>query len=321
VRLLITGSTGFVGGALLERFASDPARQVRVAVRRRVSSIPASVEQAVIGDLSSSKNLENSVRGMDAIVHAAARAHIVRAGADSLAEFRRVNVEATLNLARQAATLGVKRFVFVSSIGVNGAQTTHKPFTSDDEPAPHSPYAVSKYEAEVGLRSIAQQTGLEVVIVRPPLVIGSNAPGNFGVLMRCVYAGVPLPLRTVTNRRSFVALDNLVDFMAVCLDHPAASHQTFLVSDGEDLSTAELLRRLGEGLGKPARLFASPVALLKVSAALLGRKDVIERLCGSLSVDISRSRRLLEWAPPITAYEGIRRAAEGFLRRIESGSR
>jgi len=231
---------------------------------------------------------------------------------DPLTEFRKVNTAGTLTLARQAAEAGVRRFVFISSIGVNGNQSI-KPFNEQDTPAPHDLYAISKFEAEQGLWGIQQDTGMEVVVIRPPLVYGPNAPGNFGALMRVVQRGWPLPLGAVHNQRSLVALDNLVDFVITCLDHPAAANQIFLVSDGEDLSTTELLRRVAHALGRPARLIPVPVSLLAAGAALLGRRDMAQRLCGSLQVDISKTQTLLGWNPPISVDEGLRRTALGFL--------
>jgi len=230
---------------------------------------------------------------------------------DPLEEFRRVNVLGTLNLARQAASAGVRRFVFVSSIGVNGAETFQQPYTALDSASPHSPYAVSKYEAELGLQALAAETGMEVVIIRPPLVYGPNAPGNFGSLMRWLQRRVPLPLGAIHNQRSLVALDNLVDLIVVCLTHPAAANQIFLVSDGEDVSTTELLRRMGQALGRPARLVPLPASILKLAAAMVGKPDVAQRLCGSLQVDIEKTRRLLSWTPPLSLAEGLKKAAEG----------
>ena len=218
--------------------------------------------------------------GVETVVHLAARVHMMHDNAaDPLAEFRAINLAGTINLARQAAGAGVRRFVFLSSIGVNGAATElNKPYTSDDTPAPHSYYAVSKHEAGIGLREIAIETGMQVVIIRPPLIYGANAPGNFGSLLRMVRRGVPLPLGLAThNRRSFVSLNNLVDFIITCIHHPNAANQTFLVSDGCDLSTTELLRRMGNALGKSARLIPVPVAVLEAGAALFGRRDVAQR--------------------------------------------
>jgi nucleoside-diphosphate-sugar epimerase len=234
--------------------------------------------------------------------------------ADPLAEFRRVNVEATAALARQAAGAGVRRFVFLSSIKVNGEFTeAGQPFTADDAPAPEDPYGVSKHEAEKLLRQIAAETGMEVVIIRPPLVYGPGVKANFAAMMRWLARGVPLPLAAVTdNRRSLVALDNLVDLIVTCLHHPAAANQTFLVSDGEDLSTAQLLKRMGAAMGQPARLFYLPPVVLKLGAALLNKPGIYQRLCGSLQLDIAKTRQLLGWSPPVSVDDGLRRAAEGF---------
>jgi len=214
---------------------------------------------------------------------------------------------------RQAAASGVRRFVFVSSVKVNGESTSpEQPFRQDDPAAPVDPYGISKREAEDGLREIAAATGMEVVIVRPPLVYGPGVKANFAALMNAVKRGLPLPLGSVTeNRRSLVALDNLVDLLITCIDHPAAANQTFLVSDDEDLSTADLLWRLGKAMGRPARLFPMPPALLRTGAALLGKSDMAERLLGNLQVDITHTKQTLGWTPPITVDEGLRRAAAG----------
>jgi len=233
---------------------------------------------------------------------------------DPLAEFCRVNVEGTAALARQAAVAGVRRFVFLSSVKVNGEFTeAGQPFTADDVPAPEDPYGVSKHEAEQLLRQITVETDMEVVIIRPPLVYGPGVKANFESMMRWLARGVPLPLAAVTeNRRSLVALDNLVDLIVTCLNHPAAANQTFLASDGEDLSIAELLKRMGAAMGHPARLFYLPPALLKLGAAVLNKPGIYQRLCGSLQLDITKTRQLLGWAPPVSVDAGLRRAAEGF---------
>jgi nucleoside-diphosphate-sugar epimerase len=251
--------------------------------------------------------------GAHAIVHVAARAHVLYdRAADPLAEFRRVNVAGTLRLAKQAAEMGVRRFVFVSSIGVNGVQSgPDKAFSEADQPEPHNAYALSKWEAEQGLLRIAVETGMEVVIIRSPLVYGFGAPGNFGSLMRAVQQGWPLPLGAVHNQKSFVALDNLVDFIVTCLEHPAAANETFMVSDGEDVSTPDLIRRMARAMNRPARLLPVPVWALKAGASLLGKGDAAQRLCGNLQVDISKSRELLGWSPPVSVDEGLRRAVGG----------
>lgn len=284
---------------------------------RALSSPPDCAETVVIGSLSSETDWTAALRNVDQIVHLAARVHVMNDKcSDPLAEFRRVNVEGTAALARQAAVAGVRRFVYLSSVKVNGEFTeAGHPFTADDAPAPEDPYGVSKHEAEQLLRQIAAETGMEVVIIRPPLVYGPGVKANFESMMRWLARGVPLPLAAVTrNRRSLVALDNLVNLIVTCLHHPAAANQTFLVSDGEDLSTAQLLKRMGSAMGHPARLFYLPPALLQLGAAVLNKPGIYQRLCGSLQLDITKTRQLLDWTPPVSVDEGLRRAAEGFFR-------
>lgn len=320
--ILVTGATGFVGRALVDRLALD-GLAVRVGVRSDDVAVPLGVQVARVGDLSSQTDWSRVLVDVPVVVHAAAKVHVMNEAAlDPLTEYRFVNVQGTLHLARQAAAAGVKRFVFLSSIKVNGETTPaplagggRAPFRPDDVPAPQDPYGISKMEAEAGLREIAVQTDMEVVIIRPPLVYGPGVKANFASIMRWLVRGLPLPLGAVTrNRRSLVALDNLVDLIVVCLSHPAAANQTFLVSDGEDLSTADLFRRMGEALGHPARLLPVPPTLLRLGASLLGKPELMQRLCGSSQVDISKTRQLLGWAPPLSVDEGLEKAAEGFLR-------
>lgn len=253
--------------------------------------------------------------GMAAVVHLAARVHVMaETSTDPMADFRAVNVGGTLTLARQAAAAGVQRFVFVSSVKVNGESSRPLQAIRElDAPAPQDPYAISKHEAEVGLRQIATDTGMEVVIIRPPLVYGPGVKANFAALMAAIANGTPLPLGALHNRRSLVGLDNLVDFIITCLTHTAAANETFLVSDGENLSTTDLARRLGIALNRPARLIPVPATWLMAGARLLGRRAAAERLCGNLQVDITKARTLLGWTPPISVDEGLRRAAAGML--------
>jgi len=312
--VLVTGANGFVGRALCAHAAG--LGLAVSGVTRLPSELPHGVHCLPLGDLDAQTNWRHSLNGVETVVHLAARVHVMQDRAENqVDEFRRVNVHGALNLARQAAAAGVRRFIFVSSIGVNGAGTPiGKPFSEIDPPEPHNAYALSKWEAEQGLWNISGESGIEVVIVRPPLVYGFNAPGNFGSLMRWLQRGVPLPLGAISNQRSLVALDNLVDLIITCLTHPAAANQTFLVSDGEDVSTTELLRRMGQAMGCPARLIPVPAGILKLAAALVGKRDMAQRLCGSLQVDIEKTRTLLGWTPPLTLDQGLKKAAEGLAR-------
>jgi nucleoside-diphosphate-sugar epimerase len=310
---LVTGANGFVGSALCARLRSDGVF-VQGAVRA-LNSEPYGSDVFGIGSLSSDTDWRVALKNVDQIVHLAARVHVINdKDSDPLAEFRQINVESTANLARQAAAAGVRRFVFLSSIKVNGEFTeAGRPFTADHVAAPEDAYGVSKHEAEQLLWQSAAKTGMEVVIIRPPLVYGPGVRANFQSMMRWLASGLPLPLAAVTqNRRSLVALDNLVDLIVTCLNHPAAANQTFLVGDGEDLSTAELLKRMGAAMGRPARLFKMPPALLKLGATSLNKPGVYQRLCSSLQLDITKTRQLLGWTPPLSVDEGLRRAAEGF---------
>lgn len=269
-----------------------------------------------VGSIGPATDWSGALAGIDCVVHTAARVHVMTdTVADPLASFREVNVAGTRRLAQQAAQAGVGRLVFLSSIKVNGEQSQpDRPFLPSDLPAPRDAYGLSKYEAEQALFAVAAQTGLEAVVIRPPLVHGPGVKANFLAMMQWLRKGYPLPLGAIENKRSLVALDNLVDLIVTCIDHPAAANQVFLAGDGEDLSTPELLRRLGTALASPARLLPVPVVWLKAGAKALGRDDLFQRLSGSLQVDISKARNLLGWNPPISVDEGLRRTAQSFLQ-------
>jgi len=279
-----------------------------------------SVEEIIIDGVDSVRQhqLKKIFKGTDVVIHLAARVHIMNDDSkDPLAEFRKVNTEGTLNLARQAAESGVRRFIYLSSIKVNGeASDIGDCFSSDDGFIPNDPYGLSKYEAEQGLLALADVTDMDVVIIRPPLVYGPGVKANFLNMMRWVNRGVPLPFAAVQNKRSFVALDNLVDLIMTCIKHPASANQIFLVSDDEDISTTELLQRMGKALGKPARLIPIPAQLLRLGAQMLGKRDVAQRLLGNLQVDISKTKELLDWKPPVSFENGLQKTAQWYLRQL-----
>jgi nucleoside-diphosphate-sugar epimerase len=303
--VLITGASGFLGSHLVKNTRNRQGICVTAAVRR-IFGIN-SCSMVSVGDIDQHTDWSDALSKQHVVIHVAGLAHVTDDQMeDPLTAFRRVNVDGTLNFARQAAETGVKRFIFVSSIGVNGNHNRF-PFTEDDRSNPLGAYAQSKWEAELGLWAIGREMGMEIVIVRPPLIYGPNAPGNFGILVRMVERGVPLPLGAVRNKRSLVAMDNLVDMIITCIDHPGAANETFLVSDGEDLSTTQLLQGVAEAMGKPSRLITVPVSLLQFGATLLGKKAVAQRLLGSLQVDISHTQKCLNWTPPLTVKQGLQR--------------
>ncbi len=314
--VLVTGANGFIGKAVC---ADLPARGYRVVgvVRHNIQmDFREGAECLSMDEIDASTDWSAALTGLDSVVHLAARVHLMReTAADPLTEFRRTNVDLTLNLARQAAAAGVRRFVFVSSIKVNGEATpVGQPFNAEDEPHPTDPYGVSKYEAELGLLKLADKTGMEVVIIRPVLVYGQGVKANFQAMMQWLLKGIPMPLGTLPNRRSFLALGNLADLIATCIHHPAAANQVFLASDGEDLSISELLRRTGSALGKSARLIPVPVMVLRGGARLVGQDAVMQRLCDSLQVNISKTRRVLGWVPPVRVDDALRETAQHFRR-------
>ncbi|MFC4260098.1 UDP-glucose 4-epimerase family protein [Marinobacter lacisalsi] len=305
---MVTGASGFLGRALVRALA-DQGTTVRAAIRASAMAPDPGpgVSYHQVEDIDGHTRWQESLAGAEVVMHCAARVHVMHDDAASpLAAFRAVNRDGTLNLARQAAEAGVRRFVFISSVKVNGEHTDNRgPFEADEAPAPEDAYGISKREAEDDLRDMAQKTGMEVVIIRPPLVYGPGVKGNFRSLLKLASLPVPLPFGAIDNRRSLVYLGNLVDFICVASEHPAAANQTFLVSDGDDLSTTRLLQLVRTALGRRPMLVPVPPALFRAVGALTGTRSLVQRLCGSLQVDITRARRLLGWQPPFTVKQGL----------------
>ena len=306
-KVLVTGASGWIGSALMTRLIEDgydTLGAVRDATRPNH-------HYHTIDEIDASTDWSAPLHNVDYVVHLAARVHVMKEySSDPLNEFRRTNVEGTLNLAQQAAAAGVCRFVFMSSIKVNGETTAlGKPFYADDVPAPTDPYGVSKAEAEYKLLQLAQTTGMEVVIIRPPLVYGPNAKGNFADLLRWVNRGLPLPLGSLTeNRRSLISMDNLLDLTIICLSHPAARNKTFLASDDEDVSTVELLQKVAAVSGQAISLYQIPMFILRLMARVCGKSNQLQRLSESLQVDISETKTSLDWRPQQTLMQGLIKA-------------
>ncbi len=313
MRILLTGASGFVGQGLLA--ALDQAGHQVTACARQLR--PDSHYPLLAGpELGPYADWRPLLAGQQVVIHCAGRVHVMREqAARPLEAFRRVNVQGSWRLARQAAAAGVQRFIFLSSIKVNGeASQPGQPWQACDRPVPADAYGQSKYEVERLLQRLAADTGMAVTVIRPVLVYGPGVKANFRRLLGWLARGWPLPLGAVDNRRSLLALDNLADLVVRCCSHPAAANQVFLASDGQDLSTPELLRLLGEGLGRPARLWPVPLPLLEGAARLLGREAWLERLCGSLQVDIRKTCSLLDWQPPVAATEALQATARAFLQ-------
>lgn len=307
---LVTGAGGFIGSALVKALDGHPVRRAL-----RTPSATAQADDFVCGDIGPDTDWQPALRDVDCVVHLAARTHVLQENmADPLAAYRCVNVDGTRRLAEQAVAAGVQRFVFLSSIKVNGESTSSRPFSTDDTPAPEDAYGISKLEAENALREIADRSGMEWVILRPPLVYGPGVKGNFLQLLKAVAKGVPLPLASIDNRRSLVYVGNLVDAIIACIREPAAAGRTFLVSDGEDLSTPELIRRLATALGRRPRLLPCPPALLALAARLCGREAAFRRLSGSLAVDISALQQTLHWQPRYSTNQGFSATVQWYYR-------
>ena len=318
MNVFLTGANGFIGSCLY-RFLSK--KNYRISCTVRSGSL--SGHEIRVGEVDSDTRWDAYLPGVDAVIHLCARVHIMNdRSVSSLSEFRHVNVGGTLNLARQAAAAGVKRFIFISSIKVNGEQTDpNQPLTENSPPSPTDPYSISKYEAEQGLWEISRETGMDVVIIRPPLVYGPGVKANFLRMMQWLERGIPLPLGGIKNKRSLVALDNLVDFICTCVEHPAAANQLFLVSDDHDLSTPALLHSLAGFMRTPDRVFSIPSPLLDMTARLLGKSNEIQRLCGSLQVDITKAKELLAWKPPVSVDHALKETAEWYVesKRVGTG--
>lgn len=318
MNILVTGASGFVGRVLCTRLLGEGG-QVRGAVwiADAGARIPAGVDAVSIDSMGPNTDWSAALVGIHTVIHLAARVHVMHDTVnDPLIEYRRVNVEGTLNLARHAADAGVRRFVFISSIKING-EGSAAPYSETSKVQPTDPYAVSKWEAEQGLRRIEFESGIEVVVVRSPLVYGPGVKANFLNLLRVVHRGIPLPLASISNKRSLIYVDNLADALATCANHPAAAGRTFLVSDGEDVSSPELIRRMAATLGVPVRLFSVPAAFLRLAGRLTGKAAAVNRLVGSLQVDSSEIRRVLAWTPPISLKEGLEQTVTWYRQQLE----
>lgn len=309
--VLITGATGFVGSALCARLG-------RIGIRHRRAlrhfAEPASEDIAPVGDIGSNTDWRAALQGISSVIHLAGRAHVMHeSGSNPLAAYRETNVEGTRRLAEAAAEEGVKRFIFLSSIKVNGERTDMQPFLESDEPRPEDAYGISKLEAEQELTRIASESEMGITVIRPPLVYGPGVKGNFLSLIRAVHKGVPLPLASIMNSRSLVCVENLVSAITTCLGDARAAGQTFLVADGEDLSTPELIRRLAGALGSRLRLYRCPLGLLRIAGTATGSQASIKRLTESLQVDSSKIRRALDWKPALSVEQGLSETARWFV--------
>ena len=316
---MVIGANGFIGRALCERMLTE-GWQVRGTVRSldQLNNLPSGVDALSVGSIGPDTEWSKALIGIDTVVHLAARVHVINdTVADPSAAFRLVNVNGTKRLAREAAFANVKRFIYMSSVKVNG-EGKSTPYNEEDIQKPQDAYSVSKWEAEQALYEIVDKTEMDLVVLRPPLVFGPGVRANFRSLMKWVHRGVPLPLGAVYNKRSFVALDNLVSFIIHCIDHPKAANEVFLISDGEDVSTTELLQKMARAFGKRSFLLPVPVGLMTFVAGLLGKRDVADRLFGSLQVDSSKARDLLRWEPVVSMDEGLKETAEWYTKKLVS---
>lgn len=304
MNILLTGANGFLGYQILQSM-EEIGYNVTGVIRRQKSQKP--VKNIFNASVDGLQNWADALADKDVVIHVAGVAHKKnKVGSEALESYRNINFHGTKNLAVQSAKAGVKRFIFISSIGVNGA-TSSSPFTEQDEPCPVNEYTRSKYEAEQALWKIAETTDMEVTIIRPPMIYGQNAPGNFATLVNFVRKGIPLPLGAIDNKRAFISIDNLVDFILATISHPRAGNELFLVSDNKDISTTQLLREVGKAMGKPVRLLPVHKRFLTILAKLSGKQLIAEQLLGDLRVDISKATKLMGWLPPISVEQGLRR--------------
>lgn len=304
-RILITGGTGFVATALAAKLMASDNFIVEVTVRSKSRYRDTGLAVHEVPVINAASDWAGLLNGVDCVIHTAGQAHILKPNVASLDSFRSVNTDGSLNLCKQAADAGVRRFIYISSIGVNGNQTSQTPFDENCRPAPHADYAISKHEAEQGLIEISRNSSMELVIIRPPLVYAAHAPGNFQRLLRIVYSQAPLPFGSINNSRSMIALENLVHFISHCINHPNAANELFLASDGTNISISEIVRYLATGMEKRYFLVPVPELILKFSAYLLGKRNLYIQLCGSLSIDTCKSRVLLGWTPPLSSEEAL----------------
>ncbi len=314
-RVVVTGAGGFVGRALCQSLEEARYDVTRI-VRRNEPQFTGS-NFSVVPDIGGNTNWNSILRDHNCVIHLAARVHVMdKTLADPWNEYLQTNVNGTLNLAQQAAAAGVKRFIYISSVKVNGESTSGKPFRPEDKPAPVDFYGQSKYEAEKGLKKIEAETGLQIVIIRPPLVYGPEVKANFLKLLKWIHKGLPLPFGAIHNKRSFIYIANLIHFIIKCVSYPGAAGETFLVSDGVDLSTPDLIRKMGSYMNRATLLIPIPVSFLELTGRALARRSELDRLCGSLQVDISKTAQLLKWNPPFSQEVGLEKTVAWFLDNV-----
>lgn len=318
-KILVTGGYGFIGSRLIEVLATQPLMQVTASIRTQRMSRPQSVFKFVEMDLSQPTDWRAHLDGIDVIVHTAAKAHQLPSANKDSRSFWQVNHKGTLTLAQQAAAQGVKRFIFLSTIKVNGESTQPREvFRASDTPSPSDPYGQSKLEAEIQLQALSASTGMEVVIIRPPLVYGPGVKANFHNLISWLHRGIPLPLAAINNKRSLLGLDNLISLIITCIEHPAAAGNIFMVSDNQDLSTPQLLQEVAHALNQQARLFSLPESVLRMAAKTLGKEQALHRLCTNLQVDISPTQRILNWQPTTTIQQELHKTVQAYLEKKPS---